>query len=223
MRIELGRGLYGIAGPLGPGTAGERRAETLRIAGALFDAGIRTVQLRDKHATGRELVETARALLGRAHAAGARLIVNDRLDVALAAGADGVHLGQDDLPVSEARRVVAQALGEGAPFVIGLSTHDESQVAEACTLEVDYIGFGPVFETRTKADALPRRGTALLKRAVELAGALPVVAIGGVSFERLTAVLEAGAAMAAVISDVQAAADPVARARAIDQAFLRAG
>lgn len=211
------RGLYGIAGPRGPGTLHERRSETLRVARAFLDGGAVMLQLRDKHASGRELVETARALLVLTREARVPLIVNDRLDVALVAGADGVHLGQEDLHPSDALAVLQRAGVDRRRFLVGLSTHDEAQVREALALGVDYIGFGPVFGTTTKADALPRRGVEALVRAVHVAGALPVVAIGGITLENVHEVARSGAAMAAVISDVQAHPVPAARARALHE------
>jgi len=212
------RGLYGIAGP---GGAPGRRAETLRVARAFLEGGAALLQLRDKHASGRELVETARALLGLARPAGVRVVVNDRLDVALAAGADGVHLGQDDLRPEDAFEVLRRAGVDRRGFLVGLSTHDEAQVREALALGVDYVGFGPVYGTSTKADALPRRGVEALRRAVAAAGAMPVVAIGGITLENVREVAESGAAMAAVISDVQAHPAPAARALALRERLAR--
>jgi len=213
LRESLFTGLYGIVGTA-PDGAVLAAAQVVAQAEALLMAGARVVQLRHKTADGRALVELARALKSRCQAAGALCIVNDRLDVALAAGADGVHLGQEDLPVEAARRVL-QATGRDR-FVLGLSTHDAAQVREAAALGVDYLGFGPVFGTATKTDALSSRGLEALEAAVRLAAPLPVVAIGGISLDRAAAVWQAGAAMAAVIGDIFVAPDPVERARAID-------
>ena len=213
LRESIFTGLYGIVGTAPDGAALDA-AQVMVQAEALLAGGARVVQLRHKTADGRVLVEFARALRGRCHAAGALCIVNDRLDVALAAGVDGVHLGQEDLPVEAARRVV-QAAGRER-FVLGLSTHDAAQVREAVSLGVDYLGFGPVFGTATKTDALSSRGLEALEEAVRLAAPLPVVAIGGISLDRAAAVHATGAAMAAVIGDIFVAPDPAERARRID-------
>lgn len=213
------RGLYGIVGPTAPLAAGEARRETLRQAEALVSAGVAIVQLRDKHASGRELLETARALRRLTREAGALFVVNDRADVALMAEADGVHVGQDDLPLEDVRRVAA-ALGR-ADFLVGLSTHDLDQVRDAAGRGADYLGFGPVYETSTKQQVWGPRGAPLLREAVLAAGDVPVVAIGGITLENVDPVAEAGAAMAAVIGDVVRAEDPAARASAFQARLLR--
>ncbi len=212
-------GLYGIAGPRGPGPFEERRFQTLATADALLEAGVPVLQLRDKASDGRELVQTARLLAARAHARGALFLVNDRLDVALLAGADGVHLGQDDLSVEDVRRVLSALGRTRARFVVGLSTHDLQQVRAGVRQQPDYLGFGPVFPTSTKPDALAPRGIARLAEAVEAAGSLPVVAIGGLGLNNVGEVAAARAAMAAVISDLAGAVDPAGRARAIQLRF----
>jgi thiamine-phosphate pyrophosphorylase len=135
---------------------------------------------------------------------GAAMIVNDRLDVALAADADGVHLGQTDLPLAAAR---AAAESGARPLWIGVSTHDEEQVRAACAAGADYIGFGPVFETRTKANPDPVQGLAGLRAAVARAGAVPVVAIGGITADRVAGVYGAGAASICAIGAVNEAPD----------------
>jgi len=142
-------------------------------------------------------------------AAGALLIVNDRLDVALACGADGVHLGQDDLPLAEARRLV----GRRADFLIGVSTHDLDQVAAAVAGGADYLGFGPVFATATKANPDPVVGLDLLARAVAAASPVPVVAIGGIGLARMAEVTATGVAAICAIGAVNRAPDPAAAAR----------
>ena len=210
--IDRFRGLYAIVGPR-PGASGDVHAETLAFARALLAGGARIVQLRDKQRTGRQLVETAAALTSLCREFGALCLVNDRLDIALAAGADGVHFGQDDLPVADARRVIARTGRTG--FVVGLSTHDDAQVREARSLGVDYVGFGPVYGTQRKADALSARGLDALASAVVTAGAMPVVAIGGITADNVALVVRSGAAMAAVISDLEQCVDPTARAMQI--------
>lgn len=205
------RGLYGIAGPIAGTTPEECRRETLAVADALLAGGAPVVQLRDKVSDGRALVETACLLRQRTQAAGALFIVNDRLDIALLAEADGVHVGQDDLPPAHVRRVASQ-LGRD-DLLVGLSTHDLDQVRAAASLDVDMIGFGPVFTTATKADALPQRGTALLAEAVRLFLDRPVIAIGGIALASAAVVSGTGAAMAAVIGDVVHATERVQRVK----------
>jgi thiamine-phosphate pyrophosphorylase len=132
-------------------------------------------------------------------------IVNDRLDVALAAGADGVHLGQDDLPLAAARRVAP------AGFVIGVSTHNLAQARAAVAGGADYLGFGPCFATATKENPDPVVGLDALAEVCRLPA--PVVAIGGITLDTVGAVARAGAAAAAIIGAVNAADDVTAAAR----------
>lgn len=183
------------------------------LARALLDGGARVIQLRIKHAGAGELVRIARWLRDVCDERGAAMIVNDRLDVALAADADGVHLGQTDLPLAAAR-AAAEALydlewsrSHAHPLWFGVSTHDEAQVRAACAACADYIGFGPVFETRTKANPDPVQGLAGLRAAVAAAGAVPVVAIGGITADRVAGVHAAGAASICAISAVNEAPD----------------
>jgi len=209
----LERGLYGIAGPASAGPFARRREETLALAQAFAAAGAPVVQLRDKVATGRELVALARELRALLPSS-TLLVVNDRLDVALAAGADGVHLGQDDLPVDVARDVLARC---GRRLLVGVSAHDAAEVRAAVDAGVDYVGFGPVFPTKTKADALSARGLDALAAAVGAARGVPVVAIGGIGLENCDDVVRAGASLAAVISDVRSAVEPALRARLLHE------
>ncbi|HEX6308273.1 MAG TPA: thiamine phosphate synthase [Longimicrobiales bacterium] len=171
------------------------------VVRAALEAGAPAVQLRDKQATARELVELARVLLPLARAAHARLFINDRLDVALAAGADGVHLGPDDLPLTAARRIAPP------PFLIGCSADDPT---EARRLERDgasYIGCGAVFGTSTKEVGGERIG---VERLDEVARAvdIPVVAIGGVNAGNVRDITRTHAAGIAVVSAIMAADDP---------------
>jgi thiamine-phosphate diphosphorylase len=159
----------------------------------LLSAGVRLIQLRDKEATARELLDSARSCLALTRHAGALLIVNDRVDVALAAGADGVHLGQDDLSVEDARRL----LGPGR--IIGISTHSMLQFELALKTPATYVAIGPIFSTETKQAAEAPVGLQLLA-AARRAADRPVVAIGGISIERAKSVYEAGADSVAVIS-----------------------
>ena len=174
------------------------------------------LQLRAKGAGARALAAAARPLLALCREAGVPFCVNDRLDVALAIGADVVHLGQDDLPLADALRVRAAA---GMPgLVIGFSTHNLAQARAAATGGADYIGYGPIFTTASKLNPDPTVGVATLAevcRAVEV----PVVAIGGISLDAVAAVAAAGAAAAALIAAVAAAPDPSAAGRAVAAAF----
>jgi thiamine-phosphate pyrophosphorylase len=192
--------LYAIVDPLDTGRTPENLAADL-VAG-----GARLLQLRLKDASTRELLAAARAVRALTTRAGALLLVNDRPDVALAAHADGVHLGQDDLPVAAARTV----LGPGA--LIGVSTHDVEQARTAAADGADYVGVGPVFATSTKRGALPPRGLALV-RAVRTAVPLPLVAIGGITPETAAGVRAAGADAVAMIGALVRAADVAATVR----------
>ena len=168
----------------------------------LCEGGARLVQLREKHLSPREFYAEAVEALKVARLFGARLIVNDRADVALAAGADGVHLGQDDLPPGAAREL----LGEAA--VVGFSTHNLGQASEAARLALDYVAFGPVFATSSKENPDPVVGLEGLKRVRAAVRAVPLVAIGGITAESARSVLEAGADSVAVIGALLDASDP---------------
>lgn len=174
------------------------------------------VQLRAKRAIDREALAWCGAIRRMTRQAGALFIVNDRFDLALAAEADGVHLGQEDLPPG---RVPPQAR---ELLLIGHSTHDAEQARRACQQPIDYLAFGPVFGTTSKQSAYDARGLAALGEIAELAGSLPLVAIGGIDLNCVAEVIRAGAAAAAVISAVAAAADPVAAVRALASAIEEA-
>jgi thiamine-phosphate diphosphorylase len=133
--------------------------------------------------------------------AGIALVINDRLDIALAVGADGVHLGQTDLPIGEARAIA------GPRLAIGVSTHDLTQLRAACAAGADYLGFGPVFATRTKQNPDPVQGLEGLRAAVQAAEGIPVVAIGGITPAHARDVHAAGAAAICAISAVNDATD----------------
>ena len=183
------------------------------LAHALVDpsrAGARILQVRLKTADTATLVRVCRMARSVTRAHGAALVVNDRLDVALAVGADGVHLGQTDLPVVDARRI--------SRLAIGLSTHNLDQVRDAIRSGVDYIGFGPVFPTATKPDPDPVQGIAGLAAAVA-ESTIPVVAIGGITPATAPQVAATGAAAACVIGAITSAPDPAAAGRQIGAAF----
>jgi thiamine-phosphate pyrophosphorylase len=205
------RGYYAVLNL--PGEAPEEPARLLARAEARLAARPACLQLRAKHMGAADLRRIAALLLPACHAAGVPLCVNDRLDVALAAGADGVHLGQNDLPLADALRI-----RPSRQFFIGISTHDLAQAQAAAREGADYIGFAPVFATQTKTDAGSVVGLDRL-REVCAAVSLPVVAIGGITLANVDAVAATGAAAAAVIAAIDQAADPVAAARGVAQAF----
>ena len=185
-------------------------------AAKLLAAGPCCLQLRAKGAGARQLEAAARVLLPLCRAAGVPFCVNDRLDVALAVGADVVHLGQDDLPLADAQAVRAAA---GRPdLAIGFSTHNAAQAIAAAGAGADYIGFGPVFGTRSKANPDPTVGLDALAEVCR-AVAVPVVAIGGITLEAVPAVVRAGASAAALIAAIAGAPDPHAAGRAGAAAF----
>ncbi len=182
----------------------------------LVEAGARVLQVRLKPASTREILAAARMARRVTRAHDALLVVNDRVDIALAVDADAVHLGQDDLPLAAARA----ALGaRAATMIVGVSTHDLAQVRAAVEAGADYLGFGPVFATSTKENPDPVVGVAGLAAAVAAAGEVPVVAIGGVTVASAAALARAGAAAACAISAVNRAPDLGAAGRAIGQAF----
>ena len=180
--------IYPITDTRLSGLSHRQQAERL-IAG-----GARIIQLRDKHATPRELYAAARDTLEFTRQHGVPLIVNDRVDIALALSADGVHLGQDDLPPDKAREI----LGDRA--IIGFSTHSVEQAVAALAWPVDYIAIGPVFSTQTRADPDPVVGIEGLQLVRNAAKGRPVVAIGGIGHDKIRAVFEAGADSAALIA-----------------------
>lgn len=180
--------------------------ELLDVVGRAVAGGARLVQLREKNACTREFVELARALVGLVRPLGARLVINDRVDVALACDADGVHVGQDDMRPADVRALI------GPTRILGLSVTGEDEARAARGEPVDYLGAGPVFATATKKDAGAPQGIEGLARMIALAE-VPVVAIGAVTAANAAAVMAAGAAGLAVVSAICAAPDPEAAAR----------
>ena len=174
------------------------------IADAYLAGGARLLQLRDKSGSSAAFLSLAEHIVRRASAFDAAVIVNDRADVARLSGAHGVHVGQEDLAVSDVRRIV------GFSFIVGLSTHDERQVDEALDSEATYVAVGPVFGTSTKETGYSARGLDLVRYAA--GRGKPVVAIGGITLQRAPSVVHAGAAGLAVISDLLEGGNPEARA-----------
>jgi thiamine-phosphate pyrophosphorylase len=178
------------------------------LARAYLAAGVRLLQVRVKQAGSGTLLVWVDAIVAAARPAGAIVVVNDRADVMRLAGASGVHVGQDDLPVELVRRLV------GEEALVGLSTHTVEQIEAAARLPISYLAVGPVFDTATKDTGYRAVGLDLVREAVRRARGRPVVAIGGITLDRAAAVLEAGAASVAVISDLMTGGDPERRARA---------
>ncbi len=194
----------------------------LVIAESALRGGATVIQLRDKRASARMLVETAHQLRELTRQYQALLLINDRIDVALAAGADGVHIGQDDIPATAARQIL------GPTKIIGLSagTAAEAERALRETDQIDYLGVGPIYGTQSKQDAGPAIGTALLRDLAQRT-ALPLIAIGSITAANLGDAIQAGATGVAIISAIGQSADPYAATRAvisaIDAASLAAG
>lgn len=186
MTVELPK-IYPITNAVLSGLSHSHQVEMFAAAGA------KLVQLREKHLSPRDFIDDARGALSIGRRNGVKIIINDRVDIALAIGADGVHLGQDDLPPAGARELL------GPSAIIGFSTHSRAQAVEAASLPVDYIAIGPAFPTSTKEnpdDVVGMNGISAVRSAI---GSFPLVAIGGIDAANIGSVLEAGADSAAVI------------------------
>jgi thiamine-phosphate pyrophosphorylase len=186
----------------------------LALAELALAAGAGVVQVRSKVATARELMALTTAVVDRCARYGALCVVDDRLDVALAAGAGGVHLGEDDLPVAAARLMVR------GDFVIGATARDPGQAVAAVAAGASYVGVGPCFPTATKAGLPPPIGVEGLA-AVAAAVTVPVIAIGGVNAGRVPELLAGGAYGVAVVDAVSGAPDPAAATRRLVEALGR--
>ena len=193
MALELPP-LYAILDP--EQTAG-RDAE--QVLGELLAGGVRWLQLRVKALPPVEFFELARRVRAASRAYNCKLIVNDRVDIALACDADGVHLGQEDLPLAAGRKLMRGK-------IVGISTHDLDQAERAQDGGADYIGFGPMFGTSTKDTGYGSRGVEMLRQ-IRAGVRVPIVAIGGITEQNLRQVWQAGAESAAIISDVLRAGD----------------
>jgi len=173
----------------------------------LLDGGAKILQLRVKAMAPRDYWMLAREVRAQTRAAGCQLIINDRVDIALACDADGVHLGQEDLPLVAGKKLMGGK-------IVGISTHDVGQAREAEQNGADYIGFGPMFGTTTKDTGFSARGIVMLQ-AIRAAVHIPIVAIGGITEQNVQQVWQAGADSAAIISDVLGAQDIIAKLKRI--------
>jgi len=176
---------------------------------AFLSGGATFLQLRAKSLGGGAFLDLAAEAIALAHAAGARVVVNDRADIARLSQADGVHVGQDDLSPSQVRTLI------GAEATVGLSTHTVEQIDRALEEPVNYVAIGPVFGSVTKSTGYDRVGLVMVGEAAKRAHArgLPLVAIGGITLHTATSVIDAGAASVAVIGDLVATGDPEVRVR----------
>jgi thiamine-phosphate pyrophosphorylase len=195
-------GLYAIAG--GP--------DAVSLAEAAIAGGARVVQVRVKDAPAGDVLAIARRVVALARPHGVLVLVNDRADLALLSDADGVHVGDEDLPPAEARRLL------GPDRLVGRTCRTLAEAEAALAEGADHVGFGPIFGTRSKALAVPPRGLAPLREACARLP-VPVVAIGGITEATIGEVAAAGAACAAVIDDLFGRGDPAARARLLAAAF----
>lgn len=177
----------------------------------LLAGGAKLVQLRAKAMAPRDVLELANKVRAMTRHDNCHFIMNDRVDIALACEADGVHLGQEDLPLHAARKLMPNKL-------IGISTHDLQQAREAEHGGADYIGFGPMFGTQTKDTGYSARGLEMLKQ-IRAAVKLPIVAIGGINEDNVKQVWQAGADSAAIISDILQAEDVCEKAKRIVEAY----
>jgi len=186
------------------------------IALAAARGGVTMVQLREKDASTREFLAEARALKQALAPLGVKLAINDRLDIALAVDADGLHVGQSDMPVEEARRWL------GPDKFVGLSVTAAEQVSRADAEAADYLGVGPIYAQQTKPDASPPLGVEGFRHIRSLTRK-PIVAIGGLNADNSAPVLTAGAEGLAVVSAIVAADDPEAATRRFARLFVQAG
>jgi thiamine-phosphate pyrophosphorylase len=182
------------------------------VARAYLDGGARLLQVRGKNLASGPLFDLCNSIVALAVSSNARVIINDRADLARMSGAAGVHVGQDDLPPFHARRLV------GNEAIVGLSTHTVAQVQAALREPITYIAVGPVFGTHTKDTGYEKVGLDFVSAAARLSGGVPVVAIGGITVLNARSVIDAGAAAVAIIGDLLATSDPRGRV----QAFVRA-
>jgi thiamine-phosphate pyrophosphorylase len=203
------RGLYVIVDPDACG--GRSAVEVARLA---LESGAAMIQWRDKRRDKGDQLAEARSIAELCRDAGAIFVVNDHVDLAIACGADGVHLGQHDLPIHAARPIAGEAM------IIGVSTNDAEEARAAEAASAGYVAVGAIFGTVSKGDTRPANLDRI--REVRAAVRLPVVAIGGINASNIRSVIDAGADAAAVISAVCSADDPREAARALSSAFENA-
>jgi thiamine-phosphate pyrophosphorylase len=177
-----------------------------------LEAGVPCVQLRGKDCPDRRRYDLARRVVELSHQAGARCIINDRVDIALAAGADGVHVGDDDLPAVEARGLLGEPSATGGPPVLGVTARTPGDGVKAERAGATYLGVGPCYVTTTKEGLPPPIGPQGVAAVAQAVGC-PVLAIGGVTAEHVPELLAAGAYGIAVVTAISAATDPVAAVR----------
>ena len=189
------------------------RSAAPRIAEALLNGGIDLLQLRSKNFPAREIEQLAQELHERTVPSRVPLIINDHPEIARNIGAEGVHLGQDDMSIAEARKIV------GSDCAVGKSTHNLDQAIRAFYEGADYIGFGPLFATPTKPDYAPIGLSEIEK--VHEAVRIPIFCIGGIKLDNLPKVIEAGAQRVVIVSGLLQATDPAAYARAAKQLLNR--
>jgi thiamine-phosphate diphosphorylase len=192
-----------------------RERSLLEVVEAAVSGGVTVVQLREKHCSTGEFILLARQLKKLLQGSGVPLIINDRLDVALAVEADGLHLGQQDMAISDARRLA------GSGLIIGVSAESFADALRAEREGADYIGISPVFATTTKKDAAAPLGLEGIRR-IRAAVRLPLVGIGGVNVDNVASVIAAGADGAAVVSAIVAAENPEQAARALKKRIVSA-
>ena len=197
MNFQLPR-IYPITDTIISSLRHAEQVEHLLAGGATF------IQLREKKDSAQAFFNDAANALRLAGNANATIIINDRVDIALALGAHGVHLGQTDMPVNAARQLL------GPEAIIGYSTHNLDQVKAALELPIDYLAFGPIFATRTKQNPDPVAGLDQLRAAKSIAGNRPVVAIGGIDQATLADVFSSGADSAAMVSEIMSAPNQIA-------------
>lgn len=207
MNNFLSTDLYGITTE--EFTRGRGNVETVR---QLLEAGVRVIQYREKSMSGRKMFQECAAIREMCRQSGATFIVNDHVDLAMLVGADGVHVGQDDLPPREVRQLIGQEM------ILGLSTHAPEQAHEAVALGVvDYIGIGPIFTTTTKRDAAIPIGLDLVEYVAATLD-IPFVPIGGIKEENVAEVFRRGAKIACIVSDIIDSDDIAAKVRSLRNA-----
>ncbi len=204
----LPKGIYGITAE--KFSLGRSNIEVVR---RMIDGGVKIIQYREKrpHKSHRRMLEECRQIRALTREHGVRFIVNDYVDIAMICEADGVHIGQDDLPLPDVRRLV------GEEKIIGLSTHSPAQAREAVALGADYIGVGPIFSTQTKEDVCDPVGLAYLEYAVNEIY-IPFVAIGGIKSDNIDRVVRRGAKTVCLVTEIVGAQDITAMTRSLEAA-----